>query len=175
VNIADLLEKSGGIQLDIACGANKQSNFVGIDIQPLPGVDIVHDLANTPWPLPDDCVFLAMASHYVEHIPKVAYWRDETGGWHSYLPLIAFMDEVWRVMKPGGRFMIAVPHGHSSGFLQDPTHAAPLSEATWAYFDPSHPFYGFYKPKPWKIEFVNWDPGANMETVLVKLGVDNGA
>jgi hypothetical protein len=124
VNIADLLEKSGGIQLDIACGGNKQSNFVGIDIQPLPGVDIVHDLANTPWPLPDECVFLAMASHYVEHIPKVAYWRDESGGWHSHLPLLAFMDEVWRVMKPGGRFMIAVPHGHSSGFLQDPTHAA---------------------------------------------------
>lgn len=163
-----LLQEAGGIRLDIACGRNKQTGFVGIDIQPLPGVDIVHDLASLPWPLPDECAIMAMASHYVEHIPKVTYYRGEDGKFHSYLPLIAFMDEVWRILKPGAEFAIAAPHGYSLGYQQDPTHASALCEVTWMYFDPDHPFYNFYEPKPWKVNFINWDPSANLEVVLVK-------
>ena len=34
------LASHSGIRLDIGCGANKQPNFVGIDLRPLPGVDI---------------------------------------------------------------------------------------------------------------------------------------
>ena len=163
VSIDELLQDKGGIQLDIACGANKQPGYVGLDIQPLPGVDIVHDLNVHPWPLPDECAIRAFASHIVEHIPKVAL-----DGGKTRFPFIEFMDEVWRVLKPGGEFAIACPHGSSQGFLQDPTHASGLNEMTWAYFDPEHPFYGFYKPKPWRVKFINWNPAWNMEIVLVK-------
>jgi len=163
VSIDELLQDKGGIQLDIACGANKQPGYVGLDIQPLPGVDIVHDLNVHPWPLPDECAIRAFASHIVEHIPKVAL-----DGGKTRFPFIEFMDEVWRGLKPGGEFAIACPHGSSQGFLQDPTHASGLNEMTWAYFDPEHPFYGFYKPKPWRVKFINWNPAWNMEIVLVK-------
>ena len=63
VDIKQLLKDSSGIRLDIGCGANKQPNFVGIDMLPLKGVDIVWDLETTPWPLPDECVLTAVASH----------------------------------------------------------------------------------------------------------------
>jgi SAM-dependent methyltransferase len=168
MDLDQLIRDHGGIQLDIACGANKQPGFVGLDIQALPGVDVVHDLLQFPWPLPDACAFLAIASHFVEHVPKVMIYQGQDGLMHTWFPLITLMNEVWRVLKEGGKFMIAVPHGHSLGFLQDPTHAAPLSEATWVYFDPDHPFYNFYRPKPWKVEFVNWDPSGNMEVVMIK-------
>ena len=51
MTITELLQQEQGIQLDIGCGANKQPGFVGIDIRPLDGVDIIHDLEVQPWPL----------------------------------------------------------------------------------------------------------------------------
>jgi predicted SAM-dependent methyltransferase len=168
--VEELIRDHGGISLDIACGEHKQGEtWVGLDIQDLPGVDIVCDLNDHPWPLPDDCVLRAIASHIVEHIPKVAIQYTASGNAVTHFPLIEFMNDVWRVMKAGGEFAIAVPHGYSSGFLQDPTHSSGLNETTWAYFNPEHPFYSFYKPKPWKPKFISWDPSANLEVVLIKL------
>jgi SAM-dependent methyltransferase len=167
-----LLKERGGIRLDIGCGVNKNQGFVGMDIQPLEGVDIIWDWNKRPWPLPDECVLMAVASHVVEHIPPVSIVGDETK-----FPFVEFMDEVWRVLKVGGEFALVCPHGNSQGYLQDPTHVNSLNETTWVYFDPEHPtgFYRFYKPKPWKIKFLSWDPSANIEVVLVKRGADDQA
>lgn len=163
-----LLVAKSGIRLDIGCGANKQGpDWVGLDVRKLPGVDVVWDINKHPWPLPDGSVNLAMASHVLEHIPPVAFINGET-----HFLFIEFMDEVWRILKPDCQFAIAVPHGNSQGYLQDPTHCNAMNEARWAYFDPLHPsgLYGIYKPKPWKIAngFPSWDPTANMEVVLIK-------
>lgn len=164
-DIAKLLKKHGGIRLDIGCGANKQPGFVGLDIRALPGVDIVHDINVHPWPLPDGCALTAFASHLVEHIPPVAIGADGT-----WFPFVTFMDEVWRILKPGGQFAMALPHGSSQGFLQDPTHCNPCNEATWAYFDPEHPsmLWTIYRPKPWKVESLFWSPVASIEVVMSK-------
>lgn len=168
-DIDTLISDMSGIRLDIACGANKQPGFIGIDILPLPGVDIVHDLNVHPWPLPDECAIMAFASHIVEHIPKVMIFFDpETRQMRTWFPFLAFMDEVWRILKPGAEFAIAAPHGYSLGYQQDPTHASALCEATWVYFDPEHPFYNFYRPRPWKVKMINWDPASNLEVVMIK-------
>ena len=157
-----LLAEKSGISLDIGCGAHKQGpEWVGLDIRALPGVDIVWDFEQFPWPLPDECAIRAIASHVVEHVNP-----------HKF-GFINFMNEVWRVMKPDGEFAIATPHGHSPGYLQDPTHCNPCNEATWAYFDPLEPntqglLYKIYKPKPWRIKFLSWSPAANIEVILVK-------
>lgn len=157
--IDDLLRDKSGINLDIGCGANKQTGFVGIDIRPLPGVDIVWDITKFPWPLPDNCVNNAMASHLVEHIPP-----------HNF-GFVNFMNEVWRVLKPDGKFMIATPHGRSSGYIQDPTHCNPCNEATFAYFAPHHEsgLWNIYQPKPYVIEYITWNPAANIEVILRKM------
>ncbi len=163
VNVDALVAEYGGIRLDIGCGANKQAGWVGMDWQELPGVDIIHDVESYPWPLPDESVLVAFASHLVEHI------NPARGGF------LKFMDEVWRVLRPGGEFAIATPHGYSPGYLQDPTHCNPCNEHTWYYFDP-YPgedhggglLYSFYKPKPWKLKHINYDPTANIEVVMIK-------
>lgn len=163
----ELIAKAAGIRLDIGCGANKQANFIGIDVQELPGVDIVHDVNIHPWPLPDECAILAMCSHLVEHIPPVSFKANG----RTWFPFIEFMNEVWRLLKPEGQFAISCPHGWSPGQLQDPTHCHMLNENTWAYFDPEAydgNLYRFYKPKPWKIESLFWDMSANMEVILRK-------
>ena len=158
MNIDEILKANSGIRLDIGCGANKQDGFVGLDIRDLEGVDIVHDFEEIPWPLPDESVLVAVASHVVEHISPAKFG------------FINFMNEVWRVLKPGGEFAIAVPHGSSQGYLQDPTHVNQCNEATWAYFAPDHQsgLYGIYQPKPWAIKFLTWSPAANIEVIMVK-------
>lgn len=170
-DIDRLIAEHSGIALDIGCGANKQPGHVGLDIRALPGVDIVHDINDIPWPLPDGCVRAAFASHLVEHIPP-----------HNF-GFVNFMNEVWRIMQVEGQFAISTPHGRSYGFLQDPTHTNPCVEATWQYFCPlmqdayTHQvsetmLYYIYEPHPWLGMIVASDPAYNMEVILRKLPED---
>jgi SAM-dependent methyltransferase len=156
-----VIEEQAGIRLDIACGGNKRPGWTGIDVRSLDGVDIVHDLDVLPWPLPDACVLAAICSNYVAHINP-----------HK-LGFVKFMDEVWRVMRPGGKLMVVAPHAWSPGSAQDPTHCNQINENTWDYFDPEGMrsgglLYTIYQPKPWKIEYMAWHPMGNVEAILVK-------
>lgn len=163
-NINKLIKEKSGIFLDIGCGENKQEGFVGMDVRELPGVDIVQDVTQYPWSLPDSSVKLAVASHLVEHINPADFG------------FIKFMDEVWRVMQVGGEFVITTPYAGSHGYWQDPTHVNPCNETTWHYFDPlgSNPdgnmtlLWTIYKPKPWKIKINHFHGNGNMEVVLIK-------
>lgn len=155
----ELLKKyNQGVKLDIACGANKQDGFIGIDIQKLKGVDIVHDLNNYPYPLPDECSNMVIASHYIEHINPAEFG------------FINFMNEIWRLLKHQGRFAICAPYAGSPGYWQDPTHCNGCNEITFFYFDPLHRsnLYYFYKPKPWKIINNFWNQSGNLEVLLEK-------
>jgi len=162
-DIKKLVKEKSGIRLDIGCGANKNPGFVGIDMLPLKGVDIVHDLEVFPWPIDDEVVLTATASHVLEHInPHKGVFID-------------FMNEVWRVMKPYGQFAFVVPHASSPGYQQDPTHCNMLNETTMHYFDPDPEkqglcgqLYGFYRPKPWKIEKQFFSYQGNLEVLLTK-------
>lgn len=171
--VQKLIEERQGINLDIGCGANKNPGFCGMDILDLPEVDIVWDFNRTPWPLPDECVLKAVASHVLEHIlptyetarlepliqlliAKGIFTQTEADE-HLGAPsrgFLGFMDELWRVMKPGGQFAFVVPYGESHGMIQDPSHIHPMNETEMLYFDPLDPsgLYSFYKPKPWKVE-----------------------
>lgn len=165
-SVQKLLEENSGIRLDIGCGDNKQDGFVGIDIRELDSVDIVHDLEEFPWPLPDESVVLAVCTHVVEHIePHGGVFMD-------------FMNEAWRVLKPDAELAIIAPYCTSPGFYQDPTHCNPVSERTWAYFDPLETRFGgqlyrIYKPKPWKIKVNTWHGSGNLEAVLIKRREDD--
>jgi len=159
----NLLRDKAIIRLDIGCGGNKQGkDWVGMDYRALPGVDIVQDLEEFPWKdLPDNSVTVATATHVVEHInPAKGVF-------------INFMNEVWRVLKPGGQFAIVTPYAGSHGYWQDPSHINPCNETTWKYFDPEDKItqgmlYGIYQPAPWQIQLNAFKKEGNMEVVLVK-------
>lgn len=159
-SIAELLKsKNQGIKIDLGGGNNKQPGYVNIDCRDLPAVDIVHDLEEFPWPLPDECACFIMASHLLEHI-------NPAKG-----TFLKFMAEVWRVLKPGCEFMFAVPYAGSPGYYQDPTHVNPCTEKTWAYFDPLEAgghLYSIYEPAPFEIKMSSWNMYGNMEVCLVK-------
>ena len=185
-----------GIKLDIGCGGNKQPGFVGLDVRKLPGVDIVQDIEKFPWPLPNESVSFAMASHVLEHITKgrtdpklvglVSLLIDKkiisSKEAEKYLGetdpgsiMIRFFDEVWRVMKPGGQFILAMPYGGTSYEYQDPTHLSPIVPALFAYFDPltqNSVLYSIYRPLPWKVVRCTFDISGFIECIMDKRVID---
>ena len=153
--IRQLLKRHNqGIKLDLGCGENKQPGFIGMDLRKLKNVDIVHNVEKFPFPFPDESCSIVLASHLIEHIKP---WL-----------MLKLMDEVWRIMKTGGQFWLALPYALSFGFCQDPTHCNPCNEATWTYFDPEYPLYEVYRPRPWRIERNIFQFNGNMEVILEK-------
>ena len=156
-------KKKQGIKLDIGCGGNKQGKeWFGIDYRKLDGVDLVQDLEVFPWALPSECASVAVASHVVEHINP------------SHGIFISFVNEVWRVLKPGGEFFISAPYATSVGMFRDPTHCNFINEETFSYFSPNDHFYKgalyqIYSPLPWEIKINTWHDVGNLECVLRKL------
>lgn len=107
------------LKLDIACGQNKAPDFFGIDIAKADGVDMVYDLEKFPWPIPKESVDMAVCNHYVEHTKDI----------------IKFMEEVYRILKPGAQIIIRAPYYNSVRAWQDPTHTRVISEATFLYYN----------------------------------------
>ena len=191
-SIAEILkENNQGIKLDIGCSGYKHKGFVGMDIRPEPGVDIVHNLEQFPYPLPDNSCSIILASHVLEHMnpaspdPKLTglidlliekkvitkkQAMDKFGEHHIFGTFLTMMDEFWRILKVGGQLTFVVPYAGSPGFWQDPTHINPINEATPMYFDPEHmsSFWFVYKPKPWMIELTEWNSNGVLEVVMSK-------
>jgi SAM-dependent methyltransferase len=158
----DLLKKRKISYVDIGCGANKSGkDWFGVDYRKLPGVDLVQDLEKFPWAIPSGTFNVAVANHVVEHINP------------SHGIFINFMNEVWRILKPEGEFLIGAPYATSTGMFRDPTHCNFVNEETWSYFDPDDQFYHgglyhIYAPMPWRIKINTWHSTGNVEVVLVK-------
>ena len=117
-----MVVETATLKLDLGCGQSPMDGFTGVDISPDCGADIVHDLLSFPWPFEDESVEEVHCSHFFEHVPG---------------PLrMPFMDELWRVLVPGGTAKIITPHWSSMRAIQDPTHAwPPVAPASYLYFN----------------------------------------
>ena len=161
----ELLKKRKISQIDIGAGSNKTGkDWFGIDYRKLPGIDLVQDLESFPWKIPSESFNTAVANHVVEHINP------------SHGVFISFMNEVHRILKPDGEFIIGAPYATSIGMFRDPTHCNFVNEETWSYFSPMDEFYHgglyhIYSPLPWKIKINTWNSDGNLEVVLVKLPI----
>lgn len=86
--------------LDVGCGRRKLPGAVGIDRRRRRAVaaelqlDIDHDLLDFPWPIEDSSFELVHCSHVLEHLP----------------PTARVMEEIYRVLKPGGQAFLVCPH-----------------------------------------------------------------
>ena len=128
------------IKLDIGCGKNKQSGFIGIDKIAFEGVDHVLDVGSEPLPYGDSTVAEIFSSHCVEHLKP--------------LERIHFVNEAYRVLEKEGKMTIIVPHWASCRAYGDMTHQWP----------PVSEFWFYYLDKAWRkvnaphndSEFVEW-------------------
>lgn len=147
-----------GLLLDIGAGMRRIEGWYAIDDLPYPGLDLVHDFNTTPWPLADGCAVRAMAHFTLCRIPRAGY------------AFLRFMNEVHRLLQPGGQFLIVAPYGINQAFLQEPTFCNPVIESTFYAFDPQHPsgLWQRYQPAPWRIVSLEWDAATVLEVTLAR-------
>ena len=96
-------------------GRKKDPEALGVDFHRATGVDVQ---ANLVHPLPfKSSVFDRVESHaFLEHLPATG----QTEGKRDLL--FDFTDEVWRILKLGGLFVIGIPHVRGRLAYDDPTH-----------------------------------------------------
>lgn len=111
-------------KLHLGCGKKILEGYVNVDIVNALGVDLVCDI-NDGIPFDDNSFEEALAIDFVEHI--------------SPTKAIYLMNEVHRVLKPGGLFKIHVPEAPGITATQDPTHICFWNEESFTYYIDKHP------------------------------------
>ena len=114
------------MDLHLGCGKNKMKGAIGLDIAALKGVDLVADLSKG-FPLKTGCAGKVYAYYVLEHLPDLAH----------------AMNEIHRVLRPGGVLRAKVPYYASHHAFSDPTHRIFFSWKTFDHFTDGSG-YNFY-------------------------------
>jgi len=106
------------VELELGCGDRKRApGAIGIDMQDLPGVDLVGDVFEALAAFPSATVDAVASHHFFEHVDD--------------LPRL--MRELARVLKPGAELLVAVPHFSNPWYYSDPTHRRHFGLYTFCY------------------------------------------
>ena len=94
--------------LDLGCGLVKVEGAVGLDNVDIPGVDIVHDLLDFPYPIENESFENIYLRHVIEHFCLDDFEK--------------ILNECFRILVSEGLLKITVPHSFSIAAFTDPTH-----------------------------------------------------
>ncbi|MGB2706119.1 MAG: methyltransferase domain-containing protein [Candidatus Omnitrophota bacterium] len=92
--------------LDIGCGNNKIKGAIGLDVNKDTQADIIWDLNKYPYPIEKDEIDKIYAKHIIEHV-------DDP---------IKFLNEIYRIIKPGRTCFIETPHFSCYVAYSEPQH-----------------------------------------------------
>jgi predicted SAM-dependent methyltransferase len=110
------------VALNLGCGTLHLPGFINVDCVASVNPDQVANLDEFPWPWANDSVDHIWADHCLEHL-------EDT---------VKVMEEVHRILKPGGTFEAKVPWGNCYYYFQDPTHRHSWMDHTIEYFTSDH-------------------------------------
>jgi SAM-dependent methyltransferase len=106
------------VSIELGCGpAKRDPASVGIDALDFPCVDVVGDLFEVLAAIPAATVSRCYSSHLLEHVDD----------------LNRLVDEIERVLQPGGTMTATVPHFSNPYFFSDPTHSRAFGLYTMSY------------------------------------------
>ena len=135
----DLVPATDGRVLDVGCGSAKRPGAVGLDISPDTDADIVHDLDEFPYPIEDSSFDVVVMQDVLEHVREP----------------IRVMDEMHRILRPGGRVIVRTPHFSSALAYGDPTHRHYFS--AMALRSLAQPRFDHYTSRRFAVRYVRID------------------
>ncbi|MBN9220968.1 MAG: methyltransferase domain-containing protein [Mesorhizobium sp.] len=105
--------------LELGCGNRKRHpEAIGIDALDFPDVDVVGDVFDVIKCISDQSVSGIYSYHFFEHISDFE----------------ALFSETMRVLSPGGKLKIVVPHFSNPFYYSDVTHKTTFGLYTMSYF-----------------------------------------
>ncbi len=155
--------------LDLGCGKSPENLFgadevFGIDLREDSESNVVRaDLVIENIPFPDQYFDFVTAHDFIEHIPRLIYMPTRR------LPFIELMNEIYRVLLPGGKFLSITPAFPQAAAFWDPTHVNFITEQTFPlYFDNEKNWAAMYGFKgAFLIESQQWN-GPHLVSILQK-------
>lgn len=113
------------MKINLGAGRQILDGFINHDITTLDGIDVVHNLNDYPWPWGDSSIDYIFMQDVLEHLEDI----------------VKTMNELHRVLKPGGEVKIRVPYWNSWCANADPTHKRYFHEYTFHFFDVNSPWF----------------------------------
>lgn len=104
-------------KLNLGCGKDIKPGWINLDSASISGVDVVHDIEKLPLPFKDNEFDEILAQDILEHV--------------EYIPVLK---DLHRILKPGGKLAMRVPHFTSRNNFTDPTHKKLFSIRTMEFF-----------------------------------------
>ena len=137
--------------LDLGCGPvprnpYRRQQLFGVDIAPArtEAAEVRRaNLAVEPIPFDDATFDSVSAFDFLEHVPRILALADGSG---TRFPFIELMNEISRVLRPGGLFYAVTPCYPDPAAFTDPTHVNFMTLKTCSYFTGDQPkarMYGF--------------------------------
>ncbi|HET6404507.1 MAG TPA: methyltransferase domain-containing protein [Candidatus Thermoplasmatota archaeon] len=140
--------------LNLGCGndympSTSERVWVNADIATTVKADVYFDAFELPWPLQDNEFDLVKAYDFLEHVPHTVFDKDRRAVKGD--GFIVVMDELWRILKPGGVLEARFPaFQHKNNYI-DPTHTRQVVKPTFEFYFEKGGSHAFYTTRYWKL------------------------
>ena len=102
-------------KLNIGCGKDIRKGWINLDIVPLDGVDIVHDILDIPLPFKENSFDYILDKHVFEHIPPLHAKTRRDG-------FLVLVEELHRILNKEGVLEAIFPYWKAREAFIDPMH-----------------------------------------------------
>ena len=134
-----LFETPDSVSVDLGCGDKPRNP---LRAQKLAGIDVVQQksqsrgelfefklvFAGQDLPFEDNSVDCVSAYDFLEHLPRTPLSPGDVG------EFIRMMNEIYRILKPGGVLVAVTPYFPKKAAFTDPTHVNFITRDTHLYF-----------------------------------------
>jgi len=123
------------LSVDLGCSASPRNPFgapycKGLDISSSANPDVlICDIVREHLPFDNEEISCVTAFDFIEHIPRVVVESERTS-----FPFVDVMNEIYRVLAPGGLFLSYTPAYPFKEAFQDPTHVNIITEDTFPFY-----------------------------------------
>ena len=116
------------MKISLGCGEEIEDpkEWVNVDLIPVTSDVVVHDLNNYPWPFDNESAEYIKCKDLIEHLLPTTF--------------ISFIEETYRILKPGGTLWIQTPSYKADFLFIDPTHTRGYDIRSMDFFDDSTDF-----------------------------------